>query len=83
MVDLLSVEFRFNYNWCRCVTVGYSVTIGYDNDGNLQLLSRLITHVSVGLTPNLADPSIFPQTIKFLLSTTGYRLSESADVMSQ
>ena len=44
---LLSVEFRFNSNWCQCVTLGYSVTIGYDNDDNLEILSCLITQISV------------------------------------
>ena len=44
---LLSVEFRFNSNCCECVTLGYSVTIGYDNDDNLEILSCLITQISV------------------------------------
>ena len=44
---LLSVEFRFNSNCCQCVTLGYSVTIGYDNDDNLEILSCLITEISV------------------------------------
>ena len=44
---LLSVEFRFNSNCCQCVTLGYSVTIGYDNDDNLEILSCLITQISV------------------------------------
>ena len=43
---LLSVEFRFNSNWCQCVTLGYYVTIGYDNDDNLEILSCLITQIS-------------------------------------
>ena len=50
---LLSVEFRFNSNCCQCVTLGYSVTIGYDNDDNLEILSCLITQSSVPTTPSI------------------------------
>ena len=52
---LLSVEFRFNSNCCECVTLGYSVTIGYDNDDNLEILSCLITQISVPPTRPLTQ----------------------------
>ena len=66
---LLSVEFRFNSNWCQCVTLGYSVTIGYDNDDNLEILSCLITQISAPPTHQLTA-HITQSPSPGLLSTT-------------
>ena len=60
---LLSVEFRFNSNWCQCVTLGYYVTIGYDNDDNLEILSCLITQISAPPTHSLLHTAYFLQPL--------------------